>query len=355
MNQTIMLSGLNEEYLKDILLVSLRESKPRFVGIAAAFVSITGVNYISYVLKKCGSPKCLLIAGIDRAITHPEALYSARRLGWDTRLGKAPVGIFHPKMLIAGHEYSDPGVIQKLCCLYVGSSNLTAGGLHNNIECGLVAKEEDCPETASSAFSELWSIANPATDVELRNYAARFAEAARRRKAAELDDLGIGDSQIPPASQADLHSGRPPAQSAVAVDFATTAWAGVQSFTGEYRFQLEFPKAAGAVISKLLQLNSAQDSEVEVYCTEDRSTRLMKYKFYDHNGMFRLNIPNDVPGVAWARHNRDGIVIIEKGPHGGAPLRLQFWQPGSDVNDIVKRSAALGTWGKTSTRVYGWY
>jgi len=355
MSQVIMLSGIGGKHLKDALLAALRETKPGFVGIASAFVSTTGVEYISNILSRCGSPRCLLIAGTDKAITHPEALYSARRLGWDTRLGKAPLGIFHPKMLIAGHEFSDPGVIQKLCCLYVGSSNLTAGGLHNNIECGLVAKEQECPETATAAFSQLWTSAKPASDDELRNYAARFAEAARRRKPTELEDLGIGDSQSAPASQADFLLVRPPAQPAVAKDFATTAWAGVQSYTGEYRFQLEFPKAAGAVISKLLQLKSAQNSDVDVYCTEDGSTWIMKYRFYDDNGMFRLNIPNDFPGVAWARANRDGIAVIDKGPQGGAPLRLQFLQPGSDVNDIIKRSAALGTWGKTATRAFGWY
>ena len=80
----------------------------------------------------------------------------------------------------------------------------------------------------------------------------------------------------------------------MAVDFATAAWAGVQSFTGEFRFQLEFPRAAGIVISQLLQLNRAQDSKVNVYCPEDGSTRQMQYKFYGDNGMFRLNIPNDV-------------------------------------------------------------
>jgi HKD family nuclease len=354
MSQIIMLSGLNGEHLKDALLAALRETKPKFVGVASAFVSTTGVNYLSDILNKCGAPECRLIAGTDKEITHPEALYSARKLGWDTRLGNALPGFFHPKILIAGHETSAAIVIQKLCCVYVGSSNLTAGGLRNNIECGLVAKEQGCPETASTVFSQLWAGANPATDDELRNYAARFAETARRRKATELYDLGIGDSQVPPVSPADLYV-KSPAPSAVAVEFATSAWAGLQSFTGEYRFQLEFPRSAGIVISQLLQLDRAQDSHVNVYCPHDGLTWQMQYKFYNRNGMFRLNIPNDVPGVAWARQNKDGIAIIEKGPQGGAQLRLRLLQPGNDVNEIVKRSAALGTWGKTSTRVYGWY
>jgi HKD family nuclease len=355
MSQIIMLSGLNGEHLKDTLHTSLKETKPQFVGIASAFVSTNGVKDLSAILKACGAPQCRLIAGTDKAITHPEALYSARRLGWDTRLGKAPLGIFHPKLLVAGHEVSPVGLIGQLCCVYVGSSNLTAGGLQKNVECGLVAKEQGCPETASTVFSQLWAGATPATNDELRNYAARFAEIARRRKAAELDDLGVSDSQILPASPADLQAVKPPDQPAVAVGFATAAWAGVQSFTGEYRFQLEFPRAAGIVISQLLRLNRAKNAQVGVYCPDDGSTRQMQYKFYGDNGMFRLNIQNNVSGVAWARQHKDGIAIIEKGPQGGAPLRLQFLQPGSDANEIVKRSVALGTWGKTSTRIYGWY
>lgn len=355
MSQNVLLSGLNGEYLKDTLYASLRETRPQFVGIASAFVSANGVKELSTILKACGSPQCRLIAGTDKAITHPEALYFARKLGWDTRLGKAPLGIFHPKLLVAGHNISPVGLISQLCCVYVGSSNLTAGGLQKNVECGLVAKELGCPVSAASVFSQLWVSASPATDDELRNYSARFAEIARRRKAAELDDLGVSDSQKLPASPSDLQTANPPSQPAVAVAFATAAWAGVQSFTGEYRFQMEFPRAAGIVISQLLQLNGARSAKVSVYCPDDGTTREMQYKYYGDNGMFRLNIQNDVPGVAWARQHRDGVVIIERGPQGGAPLRLQFLQPGSDANEIVKRSAALGTWNKTSTRIYGWY
>ena len=81
----------------------------------------------------------------------------------------------------------------------------------------------------------------------------------------------------------------------------------------------------------------------------------MQYGFYADNSMFRLNVPNDAPGVAWARMHRDGLAIVEQGLPGGAPLRLRILRPGAAASDIVGRSAALGTWGKTSTRAYGWY
>jgi hypothetical protein len=81
----------------------------------------------------------------------------------------------------------------------------------------------------------------------------------------------------------------------------------------------------------------------------------MHYGFYADNSMFRLNIPNDVPGVAWAREHKDGIAFVERGPQGGAPLRLRVLKPGAETNDTIGRSVALGTWGRTSTRAYGWY
>ena len=81
----------------------------------------------------------------------------------------------------------------------------------------------------------------------------------------------------------------------------------------------------------------------------------MQYRFYENNGMSRLNIPNEVPGVSWARHNKDGIAIVERGPSGGALLRLRILEPGADESEVVGRSAALGTWDRTRTRAYGWY
>ena len=71
--------------------------------------------------------------------------------------------------------------------------------------------------------------------------------------------------------------------------------------------------------------------------------------------MFRLNIPNDINGVAWARENKKGIALIERGPAGGAPLRLSVLRPGAEADEVIARSHALGSWGKTSSRLYGWY
>jgi HKD family nuclease len=355
MTQKIELSGIGTKHLRDSLRLSLIHGRPRVIGVVAAFVSTEGIRQFIEILKRCGEPKCRLIAGTDNAITHPEALFAARDQGWKIRLGKPVRGIFHPKLVVAGQSFSRNGTIQQLCCVYVGSSNLTNGGLNTNVECGLISDAEGCLVSASEVFAELWETARPATDVELRNYAARFAERARRRAVSELADLGVTDSRHVPTGPSGLRVQRPPSMPAIGAEFAVAAWAGLQSFTGEYRFQVEFPKSAGKVINQLIRSHVQADGRIDVYCPDDETTRPMQYKFYQDNSMFRLNVPNDVPGVEWAREHKDGLAIVEQGLSGGAPLRIRLLKPGADANEIVSRSAALGTWGKTSTRSYGWY
>jgi hypothetical protein len=80
----------------------------------------------------------------------------------------------------------------------------------------------------------------------------------------------------------------------------------------------------------------------------------MNFRFYSDNSMFRLNVPFEIPGVSWARTNRDGIAVVSRANHGAAIIRLQIIKPGRQMNDFVRKSVALGTWGKTPTRLYGW-
>ena len=355
MGQQIVLSGVNAMEHGQSLRASLVEAQPRVIGIAAAFVSIEGVQHLFETLRRCQKPECRLIAGTDNAVTHPEALYAARDQGWKVRLGRPYRGIFHPKLIVAGNRFTRAGTIHRLCCVYVGSSNLTGGVLSRNVECGFMADAEGCLISGADVFAELWSSAIPASDAELRNYGARFAERARRRTVSELADLGVNDSRPLPSGPKDLRMQTPLARPALGVGFAIAAWAGLQSFTGEYRLQVEFPRDAGKVISQLMPANVKSDGKLDVYCPDDEITRLMQYRFYRDNGMFRFNIPNDVPGVAWARQHRDGLAIVEQGPTGGAPLRIRLLRPGAEAGEIVGRSAALGTWGKTPTRAYGWF
>jgi HKD family nuclease len=355
MTQEIILSGGDYTHLQETLNQSLVREMPRVVAIATAFASVQGVLQLTKILDRCDTKECRLIAGIDNTITHPEALYLAKENGWKLRLGKKPLkGIFHPKLIVAGKTFKRDGRVQGLCNTYVGSSNLTNGGLNTNVECGLIMTGTDCLSSAADVFATLWTAAAPATDTALRNYAALFAERARRRTIAELLDLGINDNRTEPDGTINLKQ-QPPSRPALGVKFAVAAWAGLQSFTGDYRFQVEFPKHAGEVIRQIIHGQAQASGRIEVYCPADEQTWSMQYRFYEANSMFRLNIPNDFPGVAWVREHKDGIAIVEKGLPGGAPLQIRILRPGAEASEIGARSAALGTWGKTPTRSYGWY
>lgn len=355
MTQRIALSGVGTHRLIDDLRSSLVSQSPKVIAIAAAFVSTEGVRKLAEILGESGVEKCRLIAGTDNAITHPEALYDSIERGWDIRLGMRATGIFHPKLMVAGRSFARSGAVKNICFVYVGSSNLTAGGLVSNVECGLVTETPDSPSSASESFLTLWRQAKPATESALRDYAARFAERARNRTVSDLIDLGLNDFQTVPKGSQDLINQPRPTRAALKIDFAIAAWTGLQSFTGQYRFQVEFPRDAGRVLSQLARGHSSADGHIDVYCPDDESTRRMQFRFYPDNGMFRLNVPNDVMGVDWARKNKAGLAIVEQGPAGGAPLRIRFLKPGTDASEIVGRSAALGTWGNTTTRAYGWY
>ncbi len=92
---------------------------------------------------------------------------------------------------------------------------------------------------------------------------------------------------------------------------------------------------------------------IDMRCA-DGEVRNFQYKFYDRNGMFRLNVPNTVPLVAWAREHRQGIAYVEYSEDQSV-LYFRILPSGQPMTDTVDRSLALGTWGRTPTRLYGWY
>jgi HKD family nuclease len=341
--------------LAERLTAALQRVRPSAIGFASAFVSVSGVELAAEMMDACGASQCRLIAGTSNYITHPEALTFARERGWELRLGESAAGIFHPKLIVAGEAFKSAGPLQNVCAVYVGSANLSHRGFTANTECGLLSDGEAACEDASAAFATLWRASIVATDAAIQNYAATFAEISRARSAQQLDALGVCDAEVATTMQpAQLIRQRPPRRSAVRNGSATSAWTGLESFTGEYRFQVEFPRAAGEVVARLVNPQATTRGRVDVLCTNDNHTRGMQFRFYPNNGMFRLNVPNDLPNVAWVRAHQEGLTLIQPGPAGGAPIRLTIHLPGAEATEVVGRSVALGTWGKTSTRLYGW-
>jgi hypothetical protein len=296
-----------------------------------------------------------LIAGIDGEITHPTSLKMALDYGWKVRIGAGGSGIFHPKMIVGGSAFAADSLLTDPSCLYVGSGNVTRGGLTANVECGIFSTDRARLSDYAQCYRELWDSGRELTRALLDDYAAKFAKRNRTRSARDLVFLGVADQvQRVGSSAARLRAESPPpaTQRAIDTDDANVAWTGLQSFTGEFQFQIEFPRAAGEVIQNLIR-GLRPGARVQVEC-EDGVVRSMNFRYYQDNSMFRLNVPFEVPGVAWARANRDGIAVVTRGRGGGPTIRLQILRPGRQMDEIIGRSVALGTWGKTSTRLYGW-
>ncbi|MCX7031092.1 MAG: hypothetical protein NTU62_13380 [Spirochaetes bacterium] len=353
MSQRVVTSGAGQGDLLTAIRDDLRAARPRAVGIASAYVTVSGVEAIIPVLRRAKVAVCRLVAGIDDHITHPEALRRGIAFGWEVRMARSPQGRFHPKLIVGGARFDADDAMLDPVFLYLGSGNLTGPGLQVNTESAVVARDDGLIAGAPEAFATFWRLAEPATPDAIKQYSALFAERSRQRRPEVLEALGVSESRrVAEASSAKLRAQPRPRITTVSQLFATTAWTGLESFTGEYAFQVEFPRAAGEVVARLAR--AGRQKTVDVQC-EDTNVRKMTFRFYRDNGMFRLNVPNNVPGVDWARLNHDGVAVVSRGPEGGASLRLQILRPGPKVDDLLARSYALSSWGRTSTRVYGWF
>lgn len=156
--------------------------KDQHVRVATAFLKPAGVEALAYA-----KPKSVdLIAGIDFAITDPEALKAANHHKWNVRVAQSEGrNTFHPKLYWCW---------KKPQSAYVGSANLTGGGLGDNRELGVLiergATKEDWDSLART-WDEWWSESIPLRKFDLEGYQADFyarrdhdAHAPRRKALA---------------------------------------------------------------------------------------------------------------------------------------------------------------------------
>jgi HKD family nuclease len=112
------------------------------IKIAVAFLKQSGINVIKEDLNNClkNNGKVEFLVGLDFRSTDPESLITLRKISDSNRsmkcycfsdpgLNNAP--IFHPKLYLISDNLKNSTAI-------VGSSNLTQGGLKNNIEINVI-------------------------------------------------------------------------------------------------------------------------------------------------------------------------------------------------------------------------
>jgi len=295
-----------------------------------------------------------MVADTGDAITHPEALKLALDQGWTVRTADPKAGTFHPKMMVGGSRFSETNGIDTPTWMIVGSGNLSKGGLVGNVETSVMRYSDELPRTSGMAFKELWDVGKNLNATRLREYATYFAEHNKRRTPLDLVILGIADSPLEELQEDVVRRSKAPSPEdrSVGIEVASAAWAGLESFTGEYTLQVEFPRDAGNILTRMLGTGGAGQF-VNLKC-EDGQVRQMRFAYYNHNSMFRLNVPNDVPQAQWVRDNKAGIALVEQA-RDPTEMTFRIVAPGKEMSDVIGRSAALGTWGKTPTRLYGWY
>jgi HKD family nuclease len=345
MTDKAFLSYVSGKTTYDLLSDLLSKTDADSLFFASAYVTQAGVNRIETLLDQHQIGTCVAVFGLDGTVTQPKAIESAIDLGWTLRLVEGGRHHFHPKIALTGDSPPDP--FAEAYGGYIGSANFTQGGLISNIEAGLIVQERGIVNSLTDVAERIWELAEPVNNVDLDKYSSRYANAARKRP-TDYQPPGVGSSltgEIDPEDESE-----PPQYSTYHPKHATVAWAGLESFTGEYSFQVEFPKTAGEVIRSLL---GADEAEIGVLCSDDE-VREMKYKFYEDNGMFRLNIPNEVTGVEQARRERSGIALVTESERKDASLQLEIINDEELVGEFVQRSKREGSWDETPTRLYGW-
>jgi len=337
-----VLSGYGESKLRDALLTGLRRQRPLVLCGASAYLSTFGASFLLKTQRDLGLQPGSFVAGLSGAVTHPNAIKALQGAGWNIRYDRAAAGTFHPKILLGGQSFASERGFQNVNFGYIGSANITKGGLLSNVEVGYLAEGNEAMQGLSDLFLRIWGQSRVMTTSKLASYEVEFSRRMQQRTARDLVDLGV-------ATEDDLIGRRRIGEApAIESSASSSVWVGLQSFTGEHTFQVELPSMAGMALSGML---GTSNGTVDITCT-DGVTRKMRYAYYADNGMYRINIPNDVPFVSWARINRDGTLLISQDDSGNFIMQI--------LRDNSERAArgksyALGTWGSTSTRQYGWY
>ena len=351
-SQTIA-TGLTGRKFQSVLRVALKKSNPKVIGIAVAYVSAAGFQHMRTLASEFEIERLRLVTDTRDAVTHPTALSGAMKVGWETRVVSNLEGTFHPKLYVGGSAFDEDRGIADLSLVLISSANLSAAALKRNGECSHLQIGEAAGKSGGQAWKECWDAGAPLTSARLSEYEKYFAERNKHRRPEDLLALGVAEKPV------EKIDGKPPkevlpppaADQAIENTAATTAWAGLQSFTGDYDLQVEFPRDAGTVLARLLK-RAAKEDRASVLC-EDGETRQLIFRFYENNGMWRLNVPNATPGVTWAREQKDGIAVVEVDEDD--LVTFCIIKPGRRMQETVDRSLALGTWGRTPTRLYGWY
>jgi hypothetical protein len=258
------------------------KTKPTVVGLAVAYVSASGFELVREILEEAGVTGVRLVTDTSDGVTHPKALQSAVENGWRVRIVESLPGTFHPKLYVGGASFDNSNGVKGVSLAIAGSPNISHGAFLRNGECAFWSAAANDPYSAAKAWLECWNLGVPLTNGKLKDYEKYFALRNRHRTPKDLVTLGVADT-IPKVSASGSPSASQPtpkaSQKTIAETAASVAWAGLQSFTGDYTLQVEFPKEAGLVLRRVFG-RPLKDGSIDILCA-DKEVRTFKYKYYD--------------------------------------------------------------------------
>ncbi len=169
------------------------------ICIAVAYIKSSGLDLIKNHLQ---GKRVRILFTFDFLLTEPECIKTLMDLGCECReyrsAGRDEVG-FHPKLYIFKNF--------KTIKIIIGSSNLTIGGLLNNVEsCIVIEGHQNDPLIAKilNWFEELWNSSKTATisQKDLEEYILKIKEYENKRKGIEkelrkfIEEKGYANSVI---------------------------------------------------------------------------------------------------------------------------------------------------------------
>jgi HKD family nuclease len=168
-------------------LVQLRNPLSKNLDIAVAFVRNDGIDLIDSL----GFQVSRGVIGDAFNTTEPDAIDRLRRqANSEVRIAEVEGGIFHPKVYLMDYDGS--------LAAFVGSANLTRGGIQTNEEASLVLrgdKKEPPIPGLLEYFDELWKVRSvEVTDEWMNNYRSRFEQLPKDRLVTEQQGSRIARS-----------------------------------------------------------------------------------------------------------------------------------------------------------------
>lgn len=168
-------------------LVQLRNPFSKSLDVAVAFVRNDGIDLVDSLGFKVSRG----VIGDAFNTTEPDAVERLRRqANTEVRIAEVEGGIFHPKVYLMPYDDS--------LAAFVGSANLTRGGIQSNEEANLVlrgGKKEPPIPGLLDYFDELWKVRSvEVTDEWMRDYRARFERLPEDRLISEQQGSKIARS-----------------------------------------------------------------------------------------------------------------------------------------------------------------